>query len=307
MTATGQDQSRIGAAAGMVIVAMAVIGLIDNFIRLIATETGLWQFHLLRSAIALLLIAILSKALGWSLWPMRLRPVLARSLFISGSMLLYFGCLSVLPIGQVVAGLFTAPIFILLISAFFYGARVGPVQALAVGLGFVGIMLILRLDEGSLSLLSVLPVISGLLYAIGNVATREWCKGEKALTLLFGFFGFMMLWGILGLGLLALVGPNVPAGAEGVVLRGWVRPQATFLLVTLVQAVGSVIGVGLIIRAYQIAPASRVAVFEKSLLVFAALWAWLLWGEGLSPVAMLGMVAVGLAGVLIALPERPEK
>ncbi len=306
MTGAAQDHSRIGAAAMMVIAAMAGIGLIDNFIRLIAAEGGLWEFHLLRSLMALPMIAALAGLFGWRLRPVRLGPVLARSLFNSGSMLLYFGCLSLLPIGQVVAGLFTAPIFILLISAAFYGARIKPMQGLAVALGFVGILLILRLDAGGLSLLSVVPVVSGLLYAIGNIATREWCQGENALTLLFGFFTFMLVWGALGLGLLALFPLAVPPGADGFVLRGWVPPSAIFLLVTLVQAIGSIIGVGLIIRAYQIAQASRVAVFENTLLVFAAVWAWLIWGEALGLVAMVGMIAVGIAGVLIALPERAQ-
>ena len=65
MTGAAQDHSRIGAAAMMVIAAMAGIGLIDNFIRLIAAEGGLWEFHLLRSLMALPMIAALAGLFGW--------------------------------------------------------------------------------------------------------------------------------------------------------------------------------------------------------------------------------------------------
>ncbi len=295
---------RTPTAAFLTVAAMALIGLIDNYVRLIAGEAGLWQFHLMRTAVALPLIAGVARLLGWRLLPLRPLPVLGRSLFISGSMLLYFGCLALLPIGQVVAGLFTAPIFVALISAMFYGTRIRPMQIVAVGLGFAGILLILRLDAGSLSLLSLMPVLAGLFYAIGNIATRQWCRGENALTLLFGFFGFMGLWGGLGLTLLAVWPQAVAEGADGFILRGWVAPSGLFLGLVLMQAVGAIIGVWMIVRAYQIAEAPRVAVFENTLLVFAAVWAWLLWGETLDLTALAGMAAIGLAGVLIAMaPE----
>ena len=45
---------RFGAA--MIVGGMAVIGFTDNFVRVIAEDAGLWQFHLLRSAMALPLL-----------------------------------------------------------------------------------------------------------------------------------------------------------------------------------------------------------------------------------------------------------
>lgn len=296
-----QVENRVLAAAGLVILAMALIGFIDNYVRVIATEAGLWQFHATRAAIALPLIWVLARLVGWRLRPKSFARVMGRSLFASTSMLVYFGCLALLPIGEVVAGLFTAPIFVLLISALVLGIRVGTVQLLAVALGFGGILLVLKLDPGNLTLLSLMPVLAGLLYAIGNIVTREWCMEENFLTLLFGFFTFMALWGLIGLAVLALVPQAVPAGTAGFILRGWAPPTPVFLFWTLVQACGSVLGVGMIIRAYQIALAPHVSVFENSLLIFAAAFAWLLWGETLDFVAMAGMAAIGISGAMIAL------
>ena len=46
-------------AAAFMICAMAVIGVIDNFIAPLSRHIGLWQFHLMRAAIAWPLVAVL--------------------------------------------------------------------------------------------------------------------------------------------------------------------------------------------------------------------------------------------------------
>ncbi|HBU14498.1 MAG TPA: EamA/RhaT family transporter, partial [Gemmobacter sp.] len=58
--------------------------------------------------------------------PVNLRAVVARSAIHGCAMLIYFGALAFLPVAQVAAGLFTAPIFVLLISRFAYGHHIGP-------------------------------------------------------------------------------------------------------------------------------------------------------------------------------------
>jgi len=303
-TGDGEGGNRVLAAAGLVLIAMMTLGYIDNLVRLIAQEAGLWQFHVLRSLVALPILFLLARIFGVGIRPISPVGVVGRSLFASAAMMIYFGCLAFLPIGQVVAGLFTAPIFVLLISALIYGERVGIWRISAVIVGFAGILILLQPDAGGLTLLSVMPVVAGLFYAISNVATRRWCMGESTATLLAGFFVFMGLWGLVGLVVFTLVPQDVPDGGAGFLVRGWVVPTGAFLFWTLVQAAGSIIGVGLIIRGYQVAEASYVAVFEYALLIFAALWAFVLWDERLAANSVVGMAAIALAGATIAFRSR---
>ena len=179
----------------------------------------------------------------------------------------------------------------------------GPWPIAAVGIGFLGILLALGLDAGNLSGWSLLPLLSGAIYGLGNLVTRKWCAEEGTLTLLGGFFGMMLLFGGRGCLLLALWPQPVGPGAEGWATRGWVRPEGWFLLLVLVQGVGSLLGVGMVIRAYQIADSAVVAVFENALLVFATLWAIVLWREVPGPVEWAGLALVTLAGVMIAWRE----
>jgi drug/metabolite transporter (DMT)-like permease len=153
----------------------------------------------------------------------------------------------------------------------------------------------------SLGPASLLPILAGAFYAMGNIATREWCEGESPETLLLGFFAALGILGLAGMAVLSIWHPVVPPGADGFVLRGPVWPSQTFLFWTFVQAVGSLVGVGMMVRAYQIAEASRVAIFEYVVLPMSALWAWVLWGDVLTASAAIGIVLIIAAGVIIAL------
>lgn len=289
---------RPGMAAVCVLAGMATLGLTDNFVPYLSDRGSLWQFHLLRSLMALAALWAVA-AMGFGvLRPKRPWAVLGRSVFQGGAMLIYFGCLSVLPIGVVVAGLFTAPLFTLLISVVFQGKRAGPWRYGAVIIGFVGALLVIRPDPSALDPVAFLPIVAGVLYAIGAIATRAWCEGESTLTLTGGFFGMLMVFGAIGLMILPAGGPE---GHAGFALRGWVALDGSLIFWTAVQGVGSLLGIGLIFRGYQLGEASQVAVFEYSLLVFASFWAWILWGELVPPLGFAGMALIAAAGMIIAL------
>jgi drug/metabolite transporter (DMT)-like permease len=156
-----------------------------------------------------------------------------------------------------------------------------------------------KVMEGA-SLAALMPVLAGALYAMGNIATRAWCPGEAAETLLAWFFGVLGVLGLIGMAILALVPVDVPEGPAQFLLRPPVWPNATFLWWCFVQAAGSLLGVGLMIKAYQMAEAAKVAVFEYVILPASALWTWVLWDETLVWFAWIGMALIVAAGVLIA-------
>lgn len=292
---THPTQARMAAVS--ILAGMFALGVTDNFVPFISERGSLWQFHLLRTAMALPILIFVAYAVGGTLRPQKPLAVLGRSLFQAGAMLIYFGCLSVLPIGVVVAGLFTAPLFVVMISVVFQGKRVGVVRWAAVVLGFAGAMLVIRPDPAALNIVAFLPVVAGLLYAIGAVATRAWCEGESTLTLTAGFFAMLGVFGLIGV---LSVGADAPAGHAGFVLRSWGPLDGAMLFWISVQAVGSLIGIGLIFRGYLLGEAGQVAVYEYALLIFASFWAWVLWGDTVGPVELSGMGLIAVAGIVIS-------
>ncbi|XXK32058.1 DMT family transporter [Rhodobacteraceae bacterium nBUS_24] len=289
------------AAALTMMAAMLVIGCIDNFISLIAIDSGLWQFQVLRSAMGLPLI-ILASVFGFgTLWALRLWAVALRSFFVAFAMLFYFGSLAFMPLAQALAGLFTSPIFILLITAFILREPVGPARIFAVLLGFIGILLVLDSDWSTLNWISFLPVVGGMFYAMGAVATRQLCEGESTLSMLAMLFIIQAIIGAVALAFLGQFEFSVPEGAAGFIQRGWVWPVSAALPFIFLQAVGSVLGVGLIIRAYQIGTASYVAIYEYSVFISGPFFAWMLFGQTVTALQAGGIILIAAAGIVIAI------
>jgi drug/metabolite transporter (DMT)-like permease len=284
--------------------ATALLGLIDNFMGLAAETGGLWQFHFLRSVIALAILVAIAAFFKVGLRPKRVAPVLGRTFFAATAMLIYFGCLGIMPIAQAVAGLFTAPIFVVIFSVLFFGEAIGLRRGGAVVIGFVGIVFVLRPDTQDVSLWSVGPMAAGAFHAMGIITTRRWCDGEGTLSLLAMFFGFMLVIGGVGTVLAGALIADAPVGAAGFAFRGWVPFEGMFMVLTVVQGVGSLIGVGLIIRSYQLAEPSFIAVFENAMIVFATLWAIVLWGEVPDELGLLGLGCIIASGVIISVRSR---
>lgn len=294
------------AGAALILGGMVVLGLTDNLVRLIADLAGLWQFHLLRSAMALPLLALGAAFLGLGLRPIRPGAVALRSATQTAAMLLYFGALPVMPIAQVGAALFTAPIWVLLFSAAFFGRRIGPRSALAVALGFAGVLAMLRPDPANLAPATLMPLAAGALYGLSNLMTREWCADEPVGALLAGFFGGLALASAAALALLAAVGaPPAWIEAAPFLAAPWRAPTADLLLWTFVQAAGSLVAVGMIARGYQSGETARLAVFEYAFLLTASFWAWTLWGDALAPLDVVGIAMIAASGALIARAAPP--
>ena len=137
----------------------------------------------------------------------------------------------------------------LLFAAAFFGRPIGQRQMLAVGLGFLGVLVMLRPDPANLSPLTLMPVAAGALYGLSNLLTREWCADEPVGALLVGFFGAMGLAGALALALVAWAPPpGAWVEAAPFLTAGWAAPTGRFLFWTFVQAAGSLLAVGMIAK-----------------------------------------------------------
>lgn len=289
-------------AALFMICAMAIIGVIDNYIQPLSRHMGLWQFHFIRALMALPLVALLAALGQGTLVPQRLWAVALRSVLVAVSMLFYFSALAMMPIAQALAGLFTSPIFILLITAGAMRQPIGVYRVIAVGLGFAGILLVLQPDPRDFDSTILIPICAGFFYALGAIATRTLCAGESTVSML---AGIMLTLGVMGLGG-ALVLEILPTGAAepDFVSRPWVWQVADALPLVAVQAVGSVIAVFFIIKSYQLAEPSYVAVFEYSVMIFGPTFAWVAFGVPIGLWQGVGVACIAAAGVIIALRSR---
>ncbi|WP_406645336.1 DMT family transporter [Aliisedimentitalea scapharcae] len=291
-------------AAGTMLAAMAVVGIVDNIIPVLARDIGLWQFYLMRALLSVPLLCVFSAFGLGKLTVNRVWPVLLRSVLLGVSMMFYFSAVALMPIAQAIAGLFTSPIFIVVISVVFLGLRIGLVRVGAIFLGFIGVLFVLQPDLYAFDWLILMPVAGGFFYALGTITTRTLCDGESTIAMLLGMLLAQAVMGMIGLGVLEIWPQDVAAGADGFVTRGWVWPVWSLMHWMLLQVIGSVVGVYLIIKAYQQGEASFVAVFEYSVMIVGPAFAWLVFGQTVGLWQIFGIGLIVLAGSVIALRSR---
>lgn len=290
--------------AACVLTAMLTLGIADNLIRLLAEDIGLHQFHFLRSLLAVtgLLVFAWTRAMpirwhrGW--------PVFWRGTLVGLAMYLYFASLAFLPIGTVVAGLFTAPIFVLMINTLWFQQRLLSRHLFAVALGFAGMLCITLTEESGFSLVLVVPVLAGFFYAIANVIAREHCQDESVIVLSIAVFSALGLLG--GAALLAIptIASLIPTTAPDFVTDAWRPLTLRASLLVVFHAMCASLAIGLLTFAYQRGIPTRVAVLEYTLLVFASVFAWLFWQELPTGRAVAGMVLIATAGLVITREQQ---
>jgi len=129
-------------------------------------------------------------------------------------------------------------------------------------------------------------IFIGLFWKQALLPQRYWAVGLRALLLgsamLLYFGSIPSMMGAIGL---VVLGRTESADFLS---RGWVEMGTPFLGWTLLQAAGSILGVGLLTRAYQTTETTYLVVFEYSLLLFASFWAFVLYGQTVGFMAALG-------------------
>lgn len=292
--------------AWLMIGGMAVIGFIDNFIGPMAEVIGLWQFQIQRTLIAVPTLILLSMLGVILIRPKHWKPVLLRSTLIAFGMMWYFGALGFIPLSQALAGLFTSPIWVLLFTALFRGIPVSRMQWFAVCVSFCGALMVLDILGDQFSYASAMPIVAGLFWAMGAIVTRDYCSQESPSTMLAGLFCMQFVLAVLALMSLAIIDPVVPEGNAGFIVRPWTTEWWPTWWILLLQAWGSLIGVGLLTRAYQVGEASFVAIFEYSVFLFGSVFALVLFGQTVDFWQGIGFALIIFGGVIIVLRSGRE-
>ena len=288
------------AAAGLALAASAILSFIDNFVAAVGQEAGLWQFHVFRTLFALPMFLMLALVTRTRLKPLGLKKLIGRSLVVSTGLLIYFATLGTLPVAQAGAGLFSAPLWVALLSVVIFGHRLGLTRWIAVFIGFAGALMLLQPDPSTLTVMSLLPLAAGLFYGLGMMLTGIWCAQESPLALALGVFL------TIGIASLVMLSVTTTFPGETFLSAPWAAPSPRFLWLTLFQAAGAVIAVTLIAQAYRTGAPAVIAVFEYSFLVFASLWTLLLWEIPTNGLAIAGIFVILFAGSLMALAGRKQ-
>lgn len=234
-----------------------------------------------RSVMGLLALLpwVLHRGLG-QLKTKRLRGHLGRGLAGVSAMYCYFYAIAHLPLAEAVLLNYSTPLFIPFIAALWLGEQVSPRLWVAIGTGFVGIVLILKPGLGLFTPVSLIGLASGLFAALAMVSIRRLSNTEPTLRIVFYF------------SLVCTAVSAVPLAWR------WQTPDPGLWILLLGMGALASLAQLLLTRAYAHAPAAQVGPFTYSTVVFAAGIGWIFWSEIPDLLSFGGTALVCLAGVL---------
>ena len=283
--ATPARQALIGIV--FMIGAIALFSIMDVMIKMLTSRYGTVQIYFFRSLLALIpawfvlrseggLVALKTRRLGFHV----LRSILAMSF-----LLCFFYALGLLPLADLYAITFAAPLFITALSVPMLGEHVGPRRWAAIGIGFVGVLVILRPGGEVFSIGGLIGLGSSLLFSFSMIFTRQLSRTESngAIVTYFALTSSVL---------------------SGIVLPfGWVRP--TIGDWALLVAVGLVGGVGqiLITHAFRSAPVAIVSPFQYTSILWGLVLGYGFFGDLPDAIMLVGAAIVVASGLYILYRE----
>ena len=221
-------------------------------------------------------------------WRMK-RPwaVQARALSGTAASVLSVIAFTTIPLAEVYALIFLAPLFVTLMSMFLLEEQVGPWRWFAIIAGFAGVLLVVRPGFRELEIGHIAAVVVALLAAFSVILMRSLSARETRTTML----GFLVLY-IIGFNGVAMLvtGARTPTLQEAAIL----------LVAGIFAATGNI----LLLRATRFAPANQLASTHYSQIVWAVVLGALFFQEEPDLLAILGLAIIGSSGLLTVARER---
>lgn len=238
----------------------------------------------------LLLLPLIHRAGGWAhLRTRHLLPHVTRNLVHYVAQAGWFFALTLIPLAEVVAIEFTTPIWTAILATIFLGERMNVSRILAVALGLIGVVVIVRPGLDTISTGQLIALLAAVAFGVSVVMVKSLTRTDTPLQII---FWMTVVQSIAGL---------VPAIAV------WTWPDAATWGWLLVVAVCGTFSHYCMARAMLYADATIVVPMDFLRVPLTALAGWLLYAERMDLLAVLGAAMI-LGGNLLNLrsPAKPR-
>ncbi|MBT0959694.1 DMT family transporter [Denitromonas iodatirespirans] len=260
-------------------------------VKLGADRFSVAELTFYRGLAGLLFMAVFMRHRGTTFRTRHWRLQVSRA--VSGSVALgcYFFAISQLPLAAAVTLNYTSPIFVALLLALWFREALRPLALVAVLLGFVGVVALLRPTLAADQWLGALAGLgSGLIASLAYINVRELGRAGEPESRTVFYFSCITCLGAL---------PFVVAGG------GFRLPEASGAALVLGIGVFGTAAQLAMTRAYRVGATIVAANLAYSTVVFASLFGVLLWGEVLPAPAWLGIALIMSSGILVTRARAP--
>ncbi len=274
-----------------ILIKMLAIGffaVMDALMKELTGYYGNFQVTFFRGLVAMPFVLILIAYKGnWStLKTSQIKLHLIRAVLAVTMLASFVYAFAHMPLADAYAIFFAAPLFVTFLSIVILKETVGWHRWLALLVGLGGVMFILKPGSAEFSLASMICLLATISYAFVMILVKLLSKHDSVLTMSFYFT------------LAVIVGGGVMA------IPDWqpVRLQDSWLLLGL--GISGASAQLLMTQAYHMAPASRLAPFEYTSMIWALLIGWVFFQELPTPHMMIGAAIVAMTGLYILHRER---
>ncbi len=211
---------------------------------------------------------------------------LLRSLVGLAAMYCFFYSIGRLPLAAAVLVALMAPFLIPIIAAVWLAEGVPMQTRWAIPVGFLGVVLVLKPGPGILAPAALVGLAGAGFAALAKVAIRRMARSEPTIRIVFYF------------SVVATVASAVPLAWS------WRTPTPELWAVLATSGLFATAGQLLLTRAYALAPAARIGPVTYVAVVFSSLYGWVIWGDTLGALGLVGAVLICSAGILTSTPRR---
>lgn len=277
--------ARLG-GIGLMLAGIGLFALSDAIGKLLIADYSLGQLLLLRAAAAL---TVLSPAI-WRfrktyLRLERPRLQIARMVLSTVDVAAFFAATAYLPLADVITFYLAAPIFVTAGSAIFLHEHVGWRRWSAIAVGFCGVLIALQPSAQTVTWPALLAVCGSVSFAALMLLTRS-LRATPEVVLTSTQFAGTLIFGLI----MAPMNWTTPTlSAAGLFALGGVVSVAALLCVN---------------RSLKLAPASVVVPYQYSMILWAVLFGFAVFGDVPSVATMIGAAIIIGAGLYIFLRER---
>ena len=219
-------------------------------------------------------------------WPQEL----FRAALLFGSTATNFFALRYLQLDETTSIIFATPLLVALLAGPLLGEWVGPRRLAAIGVGFLGVVLVLRPGLGGLHWAASFSVLGMVCYALYSITTRKLAQVDSAATMV-------------------LLSALVPALALTPAMPFvWRMPEhATSWLLLAGTGLFGAVGHWLLTVAHRLAPASILMPFTYSQILWVVLLSYVVFHDVPSATTLLGAGIVIASGLYLLYRERVRR
>ncbi len=192
-----------------------------------------------------------------------------------------------LPLADVMTYYLASPIYVAALSATILKERIDGVRWLAILVGFVGVLFVLNPSAATLTPPALVAIAGSMIFSVLMILTRQ-LRGTKDSALLAFSTASALTAG-------AVTAPFA-----------WVAPSLRdFGLLSLVGIVALIASL-CVNRSLKLAPASVVVPYQYTMILWAVLFGWLFFGDGLQWNVLVGAAIIVASGLFIFLREQRD-